>query len=731
MGLDLPVLWICGALAGVGLSVPVLAAQASDATQEREPFTQDLTFDAATLYQQGTVRSLALTDDGQAVRLDDHHLIEDDSPGAGVAVKADGTRAQNFDLLTPACRIRKTLVLDNAEAESAILSFYARTPQELGVPLRVFVNGHEARFADPRAAFPEAYRTRALQQWFYLPASAEALRAGENHIVIAGTDADHPWKVFFSESRFFQEGAMAPGDRFRGHSAKSEDGGKTWRRSQLGVESDMEGEYNVRLCLNQHLPEGMLTSSVIDLRADLGAQGVQIVEPAFVDELSVACLDADVPDGARLSVEARCGNSPQYGPNDWTVWQSLDSEWRRLPGPFVQFRVHFVRGPKNQTPVLRGVTFRVAGRRLPAPGKGRIEILHAHNEKILRTSYPYEYEPFDAPGLVALRERYRLDLVVRPAQTEFEKILLLKDWAAQQFARKDLTGAADPPFPPWDANVILQGKGYFCLHHAVVFMQACLSLGIQCRHVQINSYWRGGHEVNEVWSNDYGKWIFIDAGNNCYLRNPATHAPLSVREAKALFRAHQDKQALVEIVPGQAPIPLIVSCARMPNVDILAEPSPKNRGEPPPQVADGFVPFLDFFRIIPRNNMLSQPTPLPLHEGTSHWPWDGYICWAGPDTPRLPQYSRFTYRPHDMYWTLNQTHYVACYGRRAEEIVLQFDTHTPDFDAFLVRRDHEPWVESSDRFTWRLHKGENQLAVRTRNRAGNLGIASELSVSFR
>ncbi len=61
-----------------------------------------------------------------------------------------------------------------------------------------------------------------------------------------------------------------------------------------------------------------------------------------------------------------------------------------------------------------------------------------------------------------------------------------------------------------------------------------------------------------------------------------------------------------------------------------------------------------FFRIIPRNDFLSNKYPLPLNQGVgAPWPWNGYINWSDEHTPRLRQYSRFVHKKGDMYWTLN------------------------------------------------------------------------------
>ena len=59
-----------------------------------------------------------------------------------------------------------------------------------------------------------------------------------------------------------------------------------------------------------------------------------------------------------------------------------------------------------------------------------LRVLDEHNEEIVRTSIPFEYEPLDHPRLKKLREEYKLDEVVQGAHTELELMLRLANGAA-------------------------------------------------------------------------------------------------------------------------------------------------------------------------------------------------------------------------------------------------------------------------------------------------------------
>lgn len=65
---------------------------------------------------------------------------------------------------------------------------------------------------------------------------------------------------------------------------------------------------------------------------------------------------------------------------------------------------------------------------------GSAKVVEQRNDEIVRTSFPFEYEPFDQPKLAQLRTQYKLDEVVSGASSEFEMITRLAAWATTQFS---------------------------------------------------------------------------------------------------------------------------------------------------------------------------------------------------------------------------------------------------------------------------------------------------------
>jgi hypothetical protein len=661
------------------------------------------------------------------VELEKNVLIEDDSAGAGIGEDEKGRRAENFDRVNNTVRVKKELYAGDPHASGAVLAFYATAASRLEEPtLFISVNGHELSVPPFEPLVPLAFRKPQRRDWYYLPFSPSLLKPGRNEFIFYTRSDKDVWEIMISEEQYFPVGSGNPRAKAPGRSFKSKDGGKTWNSKQLGVGDNMRGEYNVRLNLVQFRPCGRITSGVLDVAADPSSPGL-IARRAHVKKV-VFALDCKTPRNTSVLLEARSGKTFAVD-NKWSRWKKVDSTLYRPRGRFVQWQVWLRTSEAMVSPVFRALTISPDVESTAMNDRG-VTVKEYHNERIIRSSYPCEYEKFDQPLLVKLRRKYKLDEVVAGAKTEWEKILKLKTWAGWQKARLELTGPQDFQFPDWNSHEILAGRGVFCLHHAILFMQACQAFGIQGRHVQINALTGSGHEVNEVWSNDYKKWVFIDPGYNYYVCDQADNIPLSLQELQAMLFKREKKEFLVKWLADRAPLPAKIEINGELPVKHVIGPSAMNKKYGLADFECKHIAYIFFMRIIPRNNFLAKKYPLPLNQGTSHWPWNGYLNWQDAHTPRLPYYSQYIYKKGDMYWTLNQAEFRLIHGEKEGAIMAHLDTVTPDFKTFEARLDGKEWKSVQPVFTWQLHAGINRLEVRPRNRAGLAGISSRVELSY-
>lgn len=154
-------------------------------------------------------------------------------------------------------------------------------------------------------------------------------------------------------------------------------------------------------------------------------------------------------------------------------------------------------------------------------------------ERISASDARVRYQPLDAERLDQLAGREGLGAVVSGASSEWERMLLLKDWTAAQFPEGN-----PEPYPPWDAMTILDWirggvTGGFCGQYSQVLLQALASQGYTARYVEAgppdNPY---NHFVTEVWSNQFDKWVLLDADFNLHFeRNGVPQSVLEVHDA--------------------------------------------------------------------------------------------------------------------------------------------------------------------------------------------------------
>lgn len=617
------------------------------------------------------------------VALYDHLLVEDDGPGISTDAPFLKTDRSPTFRIAGAQWAKKLLHLQRAEALAARLY----VPR--GVAVRV--NGTLLP-ADPNTVTPEV--------------PVALLRAGDNEVVLsAGGEQPRDVKIAPREEIL----RRAPERKGRpARSFISADGGKTWQM--------VDGEFMVRLHLVRYAPEGVLVSPVLDLWTREG--GGPLAVPATVSILNVAA-EAEMPAGTRVEFSVRTGSTPVYDEEAWGRW--------RKPGAgapaghrYAQWRAVFKSDHPTVTPLLKAVSLEAkVVRQAPPAWLGGVKVSGWRGEEIRATSIPFEYEDPMHPRMAALRKKYRLEEVVAGGKTEFEKQRLLRGWVSRQWKWHPV----EANYPAWDADEILTRKDGFCVQFAVAFMQCAISLGWQTRFV-FGSHpgsGAGGHEVCEVWSNDYRKWVVMDPNQDEHYVDPTSGEPLSMLETHdRLLRNYYPggKAANWENRPAGYKASPEISVRKGPD----AAP-----WEPEPGKWPDWTHWLHI-KYMPRNNFYAHPLPAPRAQGF-HWDWPDYWCWTDAQTPIEWQYHSFVGRRSDLEWTLNQVVFDAAPGAAPGEIRVQMGTFTPGFETFLVRRDGQAWEPAGKSLAWKLHAGRNRLEMRVRAKMGVLGPVSFLEVA--
>ena len=648
------------------------------------------------LYRQSVAQNVCVSTESSAIVLQNGVLYEDDGPAAGYSYQP------NQETLSDKVCIKKELLIANPHSREATLLLGA-TPAKAGGNWRVTINGQVAQLE------PAAKQGNYWQAWEFDP---QLLRSGKNEIVLSGEG-----KIWIARDDAFAAGSTTR-TRHPNRSAKSSDGGKTWDYDHLGPQGDLDGEYYVRVFLDQPQPDGSVVLPVVDVGSSAGTKIAPYIHVPDSVRITVVGKAAS-PQG--LTAWARSGGSYVPGPQTWSDWQALrptGGTLTNLKGRFVQVAVELAAEPaavasEAGTPLLQEISI-AAEVDVAGDWSSQIKVLASQNDRIHRTAIPFEYEAFEHPALKKLRSDYKLDEVVSNAKDEFELITRLAAWSAKQWQRGHLAEA----YPAWNALEILQlhadGEpvGGFCQHYNLVFLQACQSFGLVGRAVSISQGSRpksikgSGHEVVEIWSNQHQKWIYVDGNCAWYARDAESELPLS------LWELRQRQLSAVDDQPT-------------PKTEIITLAETRYRW---PDLAS-WPPFIEL-RLIPRNNFLSQPCPVPLNQGMRGWFWTGHFVWDDAEAPAALLYGNRVQKRENWEWTLNQAYYHLEATRNVGELRVHLATVTPGFATFVVETDALAAQAVESGFLWKLHPGENVLKVVSQNKAGRNGNEHGVKLQF-
>ena len=338
------------------------------------------------------------------------------------------------------------------------------------------------------------------------------------------------------------------------------------------------------------------------------------------------------------------------------------------------------------------------------------------NRPVVRSSVTFGYEDFASPRLTELRRRYRLRRVVRAGKSQFQQMLLLRNWVHHAVPR------GRPAHFNLDALAILdsaaRGGTFYCTHYSFVMMQCALALGWQARKLGIDrdhgrSESSTHHGITEVWSDQYDKWIVFDAMFDVHYEKAGL--PLNALELAEEWV--ENKGADVEIRRGPRRRRVAASGKR---TEGFSEPG-----------------CYYWFHVYTRNNYFAIPERQGsyrylLYEDAQRRRKTWYQ--GNPRTGKVHKHVGYgglflaTDAVEDVYWSINRCQIDLSPGPKAETLTVVLDTFTPGLKGLYVSTDGKPRRKRTDRFTWSLHRGRNSLAVRAVNVLGVEGPVSSITL---
>ncbi|MBN1293056.1 MAG: transglutaminase domain-containing protein [Candidatus Latescibacteria bacterium] len=707
--------------------------------------------DAITAYEDGFAYDVMRATDKSGIILDNMVLIEDDGPGSGVSEKGTYIEEIHQGILA-----KKTFDLEDPKAFEAHIILYMipkNSDKSKQQPFYIILNGE--RIEGPPLSWHE-------NMWHWVKVPVKLLKKGDNTLVLGcNAPTGEGYDLFIARADEYEAGGgmyttdgssalFSAGQievevdeksgrtRFISigkNSSKSKDGGKNWSRMNLGKTDDVIGEYTIRLNLKRYKSEGSLLSPPIDLWD--GINGLEKIKPfCTVSNLKLFAL-GDTPDNTSIIWQIRRSNTPDMTSETWeqfatfgegqNIGVSLETHGKR----YIQWKAVLRTKDSLITPVVHEVKIMRTLTYTPPP-VNTFFILNYDNIKHRYSSVKFSYEKWNEPQLKTLRKRLKLDEVNKGATTDFEIINRVRHLVSQQWHH----GSPLPDYPEWNALDILDrrdrtGKGGMCIQFSVVFIQSLASLGYQARHINMFA-----HETVEIYVDELGKWVHVDPESvfDSYEYETTTGLPINCLEQHKYFLRESGLSA-DNPVNWQAVDPWTIwgNPGKIAGVPVPLDFStftgwindPNNKNYPPQHILAGFM------RMMPRNDYFSRPYPRPLSQGSSNWPWNGYLNWYDEATPRKLQYALHTDREIDFYPTLNRVEFSAVYTENKGEIAVDMITFAPNFDGYEINIDYTGWQPSGESFVWVLKPSAlNTLEMRVKNKLGPKGKPSCIQVMY-
>ncbi len=304
----------------------------------------------------------------------------------------------------------------------------------------------------------------------------------------------------------------------------------------------------------------------------------------------------------------------------------------------------------------------------------------------------YEWEDINRPEFDTLRTQYKLRDVLGDHGGEFDRMKRLLNWVATRWQHDGSKMA-----PVRTGLAILRevdnGKRFCCANYADVLIDCMRSLGYPIRFAGLRTAdaaynMGGGHGCVEVWSNQFQKWILLDAQNNAWWEHDSI--PLNAYECHLLLTEGREDE--LQFVGQHEEM----------NYDYMRST---------------WVPY--FYRPV------------------AYWMGSSLYLVSENATPGLlyqgfPQKHEITDQYDRVYPSLNRTSItLRIDSKDSLDIVrVQLDHTMPYFGRYEVRFDESDWAESADSLDWLLHDGLNTIEARAVSAVGVEGKPSRIVVRY-
>ncbi len=343
----------------------------------------------------------------------------------------------------------------------------------------------------------------------------------------------------------------------------------------------------------------------------------------------------------------------------------------------------------------------------------------------------FYYEKSDIPQLRELLDSYNYKKYISAGKNEFQKMALLKNWVYKNISYDYRTNNQTLRNALKVLHGSENGQPFLCTNFAAVFMQSAISLGWTSRYFFLRKRTGQEHATNDLWSNQYGKWIFMDATWNLHLEKNGI--PLSIAEARKEWFKNRGKDLVYVFGAGKERVEYTSI-----NFPVKRRDSSVWSRFP---LDRNWLGYMEQVALVGRNNFFT------YRDGDGRNIWDHvYIIkdrynsndrkWAfrnrKPVNSIEDMFHKLNYAIINIEgWVLVRSDTVGVKWNRVVRVRVKSsgkNSYTPYFSKFIVSINNGKWIETDSRFKWMLKSGMNILKVRIINKFGVAGPISSVRI---
>jgi hypothetical protein len=332
----------------------------------------------------------------------------------------------------------------------------------------------------------------------------------------------------------------------------------------------------------------------------------------------------------------------------------------------------------------------------------------------------FYHESADEPQLGRLLNEFDYDAYISAGATEFEQMALLKDWVYSQIPYE--LNYTDSELR--DSIQILsrarRGDSFLCANKATVYMQCSVSKGWTSRYILLKKSISDEHAGNDIWSNKYRKWIYIDATWNIHVEKNSI--PLSIHEIRSEWLKNKGKLLVYVFGAGQNE-----KRYRLKDLPVVRRDSKIWQYLP---IDRTWLDYTHEIAVLGRNDFFSccgrQESKIwgPIYQLQRKKDLKGRIKDFFIKEKRYPLKALF-YDLNRVDITITQTNSKQheWHPGKADVSLDAFGTnnYTPNFMEFLVKINKSDWMVERDSFQINLVPGNNVVRARIMNKFGVVG----------